>query len=295
VVAHLLLLPALGGQPLLKRLDLTLQAVGCRVRIRCADTAIAALVRAAYGALECDADHADATYVASRCAPAGYWLHRAGREAVVAADDGAFLMLLETELSVELQRRRPDLFFLHAAALAHEGGAVLLVGASGAGKSTAAWGLAHVGFRYLSDELAPLDPGTLEVSPYPRALCLKADPPASHPVPGRTLRTPRSLHVPPEELPGGVGTGPAPLHAIFFVQHRATAPWPSVEPVTKGEAAARLLAHSLNALAHRDAGLDAASRIASEVPAFRLRSAWLGPTAALVKAGLTGTALTAAG
>jgi hypothetical protein len=243
-------------------------------------------VRAAYGALQRNGDFADVTLTAGARAPAGYCLHRADRESAVAADAGEFLILLETELSIELQKRRADLLFLHAAALEHAGRAVLLVGASGAGKSTAAWGLTHEGFGYLSDELAPLDPETLEVAPYPRALCLKADPPAGHPLPPSTLRTPWTLHVPPGELPGGVAGGPIPVDAIFFVDHRAGSAWPSVEPVTKGEAAARLMAHALNPLAHRDAGLDAVSRIASAVTAFRLRSASLPATAALVKAAL---------
>ena len=29
------------------------------------------------------------------------------------------------------------------------------------------WALSHHGFRYLSDELAPIDPGTLRVHPFP--------------------------------------------------------------------------------------------------------------------------------
>jgi hypothetical protein len=271
------------GQHLLS-LDVVLDAVGCRVRVRCLGAPVETLVRAAYGALACDAGVADVTYVAGAGEPEGYCLHGPDH-AVVAADASDFLVLLETELSIEVQKRRPDLFFLHAAALEHEGSGVLLIGASGAGKSTAAWGLAHAGFGYLSDELAPLDPETLEVVAYPRALCLKADPPA-HPLPARTLRTARTLHVPPDALPGGVAGGPRPVHALFFVDHRAGTPRASVEPVTKGEAAARLLASALNPLAHPAAGLDAATRIASAVPAFRLRTAALPATAALLKATL---------
>ena len=279
---------------LLTLVDLTLEAVGCRVGIRCLDTAIAALVRAAFGALLRDDDGvADVTYTAAARAAGGYSLHCMGRERLIAADDSEFLMVLETELSIELQTRRPDLFFIHGAALEDEGRAVLLVGASGAGKSTAAWGLTHAGFGYLSDELSPIDLQTLEVAPYARALCLKAEPPASHPVPSRTLRTVRTLHIPPGEMAGGRVDGPVPVHAIFFVDHREETRWPSVEPVTRGEAAARLLAQALNPLAHADDGLEAASRIASAVPAFRLRTAALHATSALVKTALAGAGVIA--
>jgi hypothetical protein len=276
------------GQHLLRPVDVTLDVVGCRVRVRCLDPRAEVLVRAAYGALACDAPGADLTYAIGAHEPQGSCLH-APDHAVVAPDDSELLMHLETELSIEVQKRRPELFFLHAAALGQNGRAVLLVGSSGAGKSTAAWGLALAGFGYLSDELAPLDPETLEVATYPRALCLKADPPG-HPLPPCTLRTARTRHVPPDALPGGVAGGPRPVHAIFFVDHRAGTPEPSVAPVTKGEAAARLLANALNPLAHPAAGLDAATHIASAVPAFRLHTASLPATAALVTSALAGAA-----
>jgi hypothetical protein len=82
---------------------------------------------------------------------------------------------------------------------------------------------------------------------------------------------------------------PIPVAAVFFVGHRAGSRQPGVEPVTKGEAAARLLAHALNPLAHPGAGLETASTIAGGVAAFRLWSGPLPATAALVKATLAAT------
>ena len=57
-------------------------------------------------------------------------------------------------------------------------GHMWVLGKTGAGKSTTAWGLLHHGFSYLSDELAPIDLETLEVLPYRHALCLKRRPPS---------------------------------------------------------------------------------------------------------------------
>lgn len=57
---------------------------------------------------------------------------------------------------------------LHAASVSHpELGTVVMVGASGAGKSTAAAHLGRAG-RYITDELTILDPESFVITPYPK-------------------------------------------------------------------------------------------------------------------------------
>jgi hypothetical protein len=265
--------------------ELTLDAAGCRVRVDCGEGRIAALLAAVYGGMQRPSADADLRYVATAASPSGLRLSRGGQR-WLAADEADFLALFETDLSIALQRRRPDLLFLHSAVVEWEGRAVLLAGASGSGKSTATWGLVHEGFGYLSDELGPVDPVTLDVVPYPRAVCLKTDPPAPYRLPAGTLRTSRTLHVPAGCLPGGVRDAPLPLGAIFFVGHAPSVREPDVEAVSRGEAVARLLAHALNPLAHAGAGLDAATAITAAAPAFRLRTGALPATAAAVRATL---------
>jgi len=51
------------------------------------------------------------------------------------------------------------------------------------------------------------------------------------------------------------------LTAIFFLRRNPAASAPSARPIRAAEAAARLYANSLNQLAHRGDGLDAAIRI----------------------------------
>jgi len=63
---------------------------------------------------------------------------------------------------------------LHAAALVREERALLLVGRSGTGKSTLAAGLLSRGWGYYGDEIALVDPSTLHVHAYPKAICIKA-------------------------------------------------------------------------------------------------------------------------
>jgi hypothetical protein len=162
----------------------------------------------------------------------------------------------------------------------------MLVGESGSGKSTTTWALLHHGCVYLSDELAPVDLQTSEVYPYPHALCLKDVPPGPYPLPKNTLYTSRTLHIPTAALPGQVGEGPVPLAAIFFLQYRPEAAAPVVEPLSKAEAAARLLANALNPLAHAGDGLDGAIKVSTSVASVKLFSADLMATCALVRATL---------
>ena len=260
------------------------------MRARCDDPELARLLEHNFGqlaALDPGPAAADLDYALRREA-GGFVLERSHAEPLPARELGDLLYLLEKDVTVELQKLRRDLYFLHAAALATRDAALLVVGRSGAGKSTLAWALSHHGFRYLSDELAPIDLDRLEVHAYPHALCLKAAPPEPYALPPSTLATAWTLHVPASELPGGVGE-PARLAAIFFLESDWSAPRePALRPISAAEAGARLLANALNPLAHVADGLDPAIAIAQRVRRFELRSGSLERTCALVASTLAG-------
>jgi hypothetical protein len=191
-------------------------------------------------------------------------------------------------MTVELQKLRRDLYFVHAAVLQFGRKAFMLVGESGSGKSTTTWALLHHGCGYWSDELGPVDLQTLEVYPYPHALCLKGVPPGAYPPPKSMICTSRTLHIPTAALPSVVGRAPASLGAIFFVHYRPEALTPIVQPMSKATAVARLLANALNPLAHAADGLDGAIKLGTSLPSFDLTAADLTATCALVKATLQG-------
>ena len=192
------------------------------------------------------------------------------------------LYALEKDITVELQKQRPDLFFLHSAAVEWRGKAYLLAAESGSGKSTTTWALLHHGFGYLSDELSPVDLRTLTVLPYPHALSLKRPPPA-YPLPTSAMHLGRTIHVPVHDLPGRVVTQPIPIGGVFLVRYSSEARAPVVARVSAATGAAHMYTTALNALAHRDAGLAAVAHIAESVPCFALTSAHLPETCTLLR------------
>jgi hypothetical protein len=224
---------------------------------------------------------ADLEYRVDR-AGEGFSVRRGAEELGRARSTEELVFVLEQDLLVEIQRARPDLYFIHSAALEHEGRAVLLVAESGGGKTTTAWALLHHGFRYGSDELAPVEPLTGRVHAFPRAPCLKWDPPGSYPLPPGTIRTPRTRRVPVEGLPAPRARFPAPLAAIYFVHYRRGTIAPSIRELGSAEAGARLFAQAMNGLAHPREGLDAAIDIASRGRCFSLESGDLVATSRLL-------------
>lgn len=242
---------------------------GIEVEVRVADRKCSELLLATYGCFQSPAMGPALTYLVRRVEDGGFVIRR-GATRLLASDDGDFLYLFEKDLTIEVQKLRHELYFVHAAALAYKGKGLMLVASSGGGKSTTTWALTHHGFLYLSDELAPIELQAHNILPYPRALSLKNPPPESYPLPQRVLRTARTLHVPSDALPAGIQRTPVSLAAAFFLSYSPEAASPQVRPMGQAEAAARLFASALNALAHPGEGLDGALDIATRCTCFEL-------------------------
>jgi hypothetical protein len=264
---------------------LNLTILDVSVGIRCAEKETRALLTAHYGWMQGPLDGLDVQYTVTRPGRS-LLLARDGVPTSAAADPGALLLLLDQDLIVQLQKRRPDLYFVHAGVLESAGQAFMLVAPSGGGKSTTAWGLVHHGFRYMSDELGPVDLRTLMVHPYPRSLSLKGMPPRAYPLPRRAVASSRGFHITTAAISSGIHGTAAALTATFFLRYVRDAPRPSVRRISAAHAGARLYANALNALAHPEDGLDAAIRIARATACFELGAADMAATCALVEATL---------
>jgi hypothetical protein len=130
------------------------------------------------------------------------------------------LYVIDKTVTTELQVRRPELYFVHAAAVSNGAHAILLVGEPGAGKSTLCWALCNAGYRYFSDELAPVRLGEMTVEPFPRAISLKSVIDELPAPPAKLIDAAATMHVPADLLPRGYQVGPLPIETIVFLQLR---------------------------------------------------------------------------
>jgi hypothetical protein len=191
-------------------------------------------------------------------------------EVIRAVNTYELLYLFEKHITIELQKLRRDLLFIHGAALEHEGKCCLVSGPSGNGKSTFTWAALHHGFNYMSDELVPIDLKSGLANCYPHAVCLKKEPPAPYSLPEQTLYTEYTMHVPTSALSCKTVVEPVPLKAIFFVRYDPESAQPAVQPISTAAASAHIYHNALNLLAHERYGLDAAIKVASLCETFEL-------------------------
>jgi hypothetical protein len=163
-----------------------------------------------------------APYVVSALDP----VTRHAEEIAQSLEIDTVVQLLASDAEFRIALHAPVRLFIHAAAVAWGGGAIVIPGQTFSGKSTLAAALVRAGARYLSDEFTILDEAGL-VHPFPRPLHLR-----SHD--GRTSR-----FVPADEL-GAVAATPLPLGAVVSTSFRPGARWRPV-PLTRGQAALALL------------------------------------------------------
>ena len=165
-----------------------------------------------------------------------------------------------------------SLAIVHAAVTAGSNGAVVLHGASHAGKSTIAAGAARRGWGHLSDDLAPIDASTLTVHPYARPIMLRAggrevvggvpEPAAAH---RRFLD--ENWFFPASALGAQTVTATRPLVAtVELVRGEST----ELAPVSKAAALHALLTSSLTVVDRGAAEFVELERVAVAVPGYRL-------------------------
>jgi hypothetical protein len=145
-----------------------------------------------------------------------------------ALDDA--LVLLGGHMMIHVAEHAPEYVFLHAGVVAWEQRALVLPGASHAGKSTLVAELVRAGATYYSDEFALLD-SQGRVHPFARDIRIRR--------PGASDQVPLPL----QQLDGRSGTGPLPVSMVVFAEFVELARWVP-EAVTPGQAVLEMLLHS---------------------------------------------------
>jgi hypothetical protein len=108
--------------------------------------------------------------------------------------------------------RAPDHLFVHAGVVGWEGRAIVMPGASFAGKTTLVQAWLEAGATYYSDEFAVLDRAG-RVHPFARPLAIRDGSPAF------------SRRVPVAALGAETGTTPLPIGLVLVTSYRAGAHW----------------------------------------------------------------------
>lgn len=156
----------------------------------------------------------------------------------------------------------------HGAAIDADAGVVVLAGVSGSGKSTLALAAALAGWGYVADEIAAVDPDTLQASPYHRPVGLRrqgADALGLHFPPERTVPgDPVDWPVEPgRRSPGGA------VSLIALVKWDRDAPT-TCDCVTTSQAMVELMQHLAVHDDHLAWCFRAVERIVRTVPVVRL-------------------------
>jgi hypothetical protein len=175
------------------------------------------------------------------------------------------LRSLRYQATLHLIAVRPDLVWLHAAAVARDGRALLIAGPGGSGKSSLATELVGVGFRYLGDDVIPLDPVRGIAYPFPVTPTVRSRP--SGPLPREAVATLPRFAVALDAI--RVAPGPVPVGLVLFPGYARrlgeVRPWPPART------AVDLIRHCLNFKQHGEHMVRALCSLAATWPAIGLR------------------------
>ena len=177
----------------------------------------------------------------------------------------SFIDFLRHEVLFHFIKARPDLLWIHAAAVERDGLALLIVGSSGQGKSTLSTRLCETGWRLLSDDAAPLRMDSNEVIPFQQS-------PHRRKPSGRQVRPGNVGMFEKEEVvipPSSLGREAAVIRAIVFPLFTYGAP-AGLSLLPPGEAALELLRNSTNFADHKEEAVNRAASLARVVPMYRL-------------------------
>lgn len=192
---------------------------------------------------------------------------------------------LEYRLVNGALERAHDRWVLHAGAVAAPGGTCLVIGESGAGKTSLTLWLWASGLRLVTDDLCPLAHGSLTPEVFPRALHMDAEysPRLMEKIPSRPASYPPDYY----PFPGRAGMEVPPVTAFLAIE-RGPFPEGKLEPLSQAEAAHRLLKAVIKNPAFRFEGaLEDMLRLSRQCRSALLRSstpegagetalAWLG-------------------
>ena len=195
----------------------------------------------------------------------GYTIHSANTLNYENTALEKLIPLLKDEVRLQCMRNRPDLLWMHAGVIERHGGALLLSGTSGQGKSTLSTYLCEHGWRFLSDDVAPVRMDTDRVLPFLQA-------PVRRLHPGREVAREELGTLEREVVDVDAASlcrDEAEIRGIVFIEYARDAEAQLVR-LDQGSAAMEILRNATNFFDHRAAAVERAARLVSHIPMYRL-------------------------
>ena len=162
-----------------------------------------------------------------------------GREFVFDEFDFALGMLVDV-IDRRLLGAVAGCLLLHAAVVSDDEKSILVVGPSGAGKTTVALELTRRGMRYIADEFTAIEPGGTVIRPFPRSAIRKFDGPTPQ---GTNLQIPQEdgfrAHMLPDNR-SDLAAHSVQSWRIIFPRHQNDAV-PAAQLLTAAQCCARLM------------------------------------------------------
>lgn len=162
----------------------------------------------------------------------------------------------------------PDLIWLHSGCASSEGGAAVLPGTWGRGKSSLVVALCERGWSFLSDDITPLDPAAGTALPFAATPRVRNN--IGQWVPRSEVGNIPKTVVPLDSL--ALSQGPQPISMIVF-PHYSDGASATLTPISPGQAVGELLEHCLSLAKNEDATINRLCRAVETLPVYRLRFA----------------------
>jgi hypothetical protein len=183
-------------------------------------------------------------------------VRRSGKPGLSADDPRALFPQIVDDVLQEFMEARPDLLWLHAGVAERAGAGIVIPASSGSGKSTVTTALVERGWRFMSDDIAPIAIDELRVLSYPQ-LAHRRKFPGQHIADDRIGGLEREAVAMAQQ---SVHSGDAALEAIIFPEFGACDK-PRFSTVSRGDAAMKLIQNVRNFSDHREAAIEAIAAI----------------------------------
>jgi hypothetical protein len=214
--------------------DIAFEAFGVRVRVSADTPEILERIPGLLppGSRPCSLSAASESFGVRAEGDGSYRFERGDSPVTQAVDFDFAVMMLESQLRMYVGLNAPDMIFVHAGAVAHNGRAIVMPGLSFAGKTTLVLALVRAGATYYSDDFALIDTTGL-VHPYPKPLSVR-----DH----QQVQNDHDI----ERFGGIAGDKPLRICAVVFTGYRPGADWTPTQ-LSPGRGVLAMLANTLAA------------------------------------------------